>query len=56
MVGIRRGSKPGPKSPRLYDSQLVRRAKRLQASGHSVRQIAEKLKRTRSTVHRMLRD
>ena len=54
MAGIRRGRKPGPKGPRSYDRRLAARAKRLRASGHSVRQIAEKLGRTRSTVHRML--
>ena len=55
LAGIRRGRKPGPKGPRLYDGALARRAKRLQAGGHSVREIANRLDRTRSTVHRMLR-
>ncbi|MCH6562502.1 MAG: helix-turn-helix domain-containing protein [Myxococcales bacterium] len=54
-IGIRRGRKPGPKGPRSYDRRLAEPAKRLQASGHSIRQIAGKLGRTRSTVHRMLR-
>ena len=55
QAGIRRGKKSEPKGSRLYDSALVRRAKRLRASGHSIREIAERLDRTRSTVHRMVR-
>jgi DNA invertase Pin-like site-specific DNA recombinase len=50
----RRGRLPG--RPRALDGEQMQRAKRLAATGNSVRQIAELLGCSRATAHRAVRD
>jgi DNA invertase Pin-like site-specific DNA recombinase len=49
----RRGRVPG--RPRALEAEQVARARRLAASGHSVRQIAEMLGCSRATAHRAVK-
>lgn len=50
----RRGRKPG--RPRALDTSQLARARRLAASGNSVRQIADLLGCSRATAHRAVRN